>query len=103
MINLFQKVPSISTEELAEKLAEPITLLDVRTPDEYRDGHIAKAISYPFEKIKRYQGKKEELYIICQGGVRSKKAAKILKGKGYEVVNVRGGMNQWHGPVKGGK
>lgn len=103
MFNLFQKIPSISTKELAEKLNDPITLLDVRKPEEYRKGHIAKAINRPFNKITDYQGKEKELYVICTAGVNSKKAAKILKEKGYDVINVRGGMNQWHGPVKGGK
>jgi rhodanese-related sulfurtransferase len=35
--------------------------------------------------------------------MRSKKAAKTLKNKGYNVVNVRGGMSQWRGSVVRGK
>ncbi|WP_371259111.1 rhodanese-like domain-containing protein, partial [Streptococcus cristatus] len=36
---------------------------------------------------------------ICHSGVRSKLAAKKLKKKGYDVINVRGGMSAWTGKV----
>ncbi|MGO1747112.1 rhodanese-like domain-containing protein, partial [Alkalibacterium gilvum] len=36
-------------------------------------------------------------------GMRSKRAAKVLQKKDYQVINVRGGMNQWNGKVRGGK
>jgi rhodanese-related sulfurtransferase len=35
--------------------------------------------------------------------VRSRQATKKLRKKGYDAINVRGGMNQWSGKVKGGK
>lgn len=103
MFKLFQKIPSISTNELVDKLEQSITLIDVRTPEEYRRGHIAKAVNYPLNKIDRYKGKENELYVICQSGMRSKQAAKVLKQKGYTVTNVQGGMNRWQGPIRGGK
>ena len=40
---------------------------------------------------------KETLYVICHSGIRSKMAAKKLKKKGYDVINVRGGMIAWTG------
>ena len=70
MFHLFTKIDSISTSELEQKLKEKIQLLDVRT-----------------------------LYVICHSGVRSKMAAKKLKKKGYDVVNVQGGMSAWTGKV----
>lgn len=103
MFKLFQKIPSISTNELVDKLEQSITLIDVRTPEEYRRGHIAKAVNYPLNKIDCYKGKENELYVICQSGMRSKQAAKVLKQKGYTVTNVQGGMNRWQGPIRGGK
>ena len=42
MFHLFTKIDSISTSELEAKLKEPIQLLDVRTPTEFRRGHIKK-------------------------------------------------------------
>lgn len=103
MFSLFKKNSTISTNELADKLGKSITLLDVRTPQEYRGGHITKAVNVPLDKIDRYQGKEKEVYVICQSGMRSKQAVKILKQKGYEATNVQGGMNRWNGPTRGGK
>lgn len=100
---LKNSVPSISTKELAERLPKGIEVLDVRTPAEYRGGHIASAKNVPLDKINGYKGKGKEVYVICQSGMRSKKAAIQLKKNGYDVVNVRGGMSQWTGSVRGGK
>ena len=94
---LFTKIDSISTSELESKLREPIQLLDVRTPMEFRRGHIKNV---PLSEIGSYTpATKETLYVICHSGVRSKMAAKKLKKKGYDVINVRGGMSAWTGKV----
>lgn len=104
MFSLFTRVPSISTTELAKLLNPKINLLDVRTPQEFQGGHISQAKNFPLQKMRGYQGKKEQpVYVICQSGMRSKQAAKVLKQKGYDVVNVSGGMNRWTGPTRGGK
>ena len=34
-------------------------------------------------------------YVICQGGMRSEHACQFLETKGFDVVNIEGGMNQW--------
>ena len=100
MFHLFTKIDSISTSELEAKLREPIQLLDVRTPTEFRRGHIKNAKNVPLTEIGSYTpAANRPLYIICQSGARSKLAAKKLKKKGYDVVNVRGGMRAWTGKV----
>lgn len=104
MFGLFNSGKKISTTELATKLTKDLVLLDVRTSSEFRGGHIPFAKNIPLNKVANYQGKKDQpLYLICQSGMRSKQAAKILKEKGYDVINVTGGMNRWQGPVRGGK
>ena len=50
-MSLFQTVKSISTAELKEKLNGSIQLLDVRTPAEYRGGHIRQAKNIPLQRI----------------------------------------------------
>ncbi|MEY8445655.1 rhodanese-like domain-containing protein [Enterococcus ratti] len=101
---LFQTIKSISTTELKGKLHASIQLIDVRTPAEYQQGHIKQAKNIPLQQIMSFKGKQEEpVYLICQSGMRSKQASKILKKMGYEVINVRGGMNQWIEPTIGGK
>ncbi|BCA86882.1 sulfurtransferase [Enterococcus saigonensis] len=104
MFSFFSMVKSITIRELATKLNDNILLLDVRTPAEYRQGHIIKAKNVPLNKIAAYKEKGDKaIYVICQSGMRSKQAAQQLKRKGYNVINVKGGMNQWSGKVKGGK
>lgn len=104
MFGLFNRIPSVSTTQLESDMTNKTTLLDVRMPGEYRQGHITGAKNVPLNKIEQYKGKKDEkIYVICQSGMRSKRAAGALKKKGYDVVNVRGGMSQWSGKVRGGK
>ncbi len=104
MLSLFKKYPSVTTMELAELAKGNIRLLDVRTPSEYQGGHIVKAQNVPLNTIDTYQATKDQpVYIICQSGMRSKQATRILSKKGIEAINVRGGMSQWHGLTKKGK
>lgn len=104
MFKLFNRIPSISTNQLEKELNNKTVLLDVRTGGEYRLGHISGAKNYPLNKIGQYKNKTNEtIYVICQSGMRSKRAAKVLQKKDYQVINVRGGMNQWNGKVRGGK
>ncbi|EXJ23143.1 Rhodanese-like domain protein [Alkalibacterium sp. AK22] len=103
MFGLFNRSKSISTKELETKLNSRVELLDVRMPGEYRAGHIPGAKNIPLNKIEQYQGKTNEpVHVICQSGMRSRKAASVLKKNGYDVVNVRGGMMQWNGKTRGG-
>ena len=55
---LFTKIDSISTSELEAKLKEPIQLLDVRTPMEFRRGHIKNAKNVPLTEIGSYTSDK---------------------------------------------
>ena len=98
MFHLFTKIDSISTSELEARLKEPIQLLDVRMPSEFRRGHIQGAKNVPLTEIGSYTpATNERIYVICHSGVRSKLAAKKLKKKCYDVINVRGGMSSWAG------
>ncbi len=103
MFSIFNPVKSVSTEELAEALQSNSKLLDVRTPREYRSGHIRKSINLPLNKVFDYKDDAKPVYIICQSGIRSRKATKLLRKKGVEAINVRGGMNQWRGKQVMGK
>lgn len=100
MFYLFTKVASISTIELEQKLKENIQLIDVRTPGEFRRGHIKNAKNVPLNGIGQFTPiTDKKVYVICHSGVRSKLAAKKLKKKGYDVVNIRGGMHAWKGKI----
>lgn len=45
----------------------------------------------------------QPVYVICQSGMRSKKAVRQLKKQGISAIHVKGGMHQWNGPIQGGK
>ena len=100
MFYLFTKVASISTIELEQKLKENIQLIDVRTPGEFRKGHIKNAKNVPLNEIGQFTPIIDEtVYVICHSGARSKLAAKKLKKKGYDVINIQGGMHAWRGKI----
>lgn len=98
----FRRIPSISTNELSNILNEKPLIIDVRTPSEYKSKHINGAKNVPLDTIQSYKPK-QKAYVICESGMRSKRASKILDRNGYDVVNVKGGMRKWNGPIKGGK
>lgn len=77
---------------------EGITILDVREVDEFEAGHIQGAVNVPLSTLEEQYNQLEadkRYYVICQGGKRSERACQFLETKGYDVVNVEGGMNQW--------
>lgn len=95
--------------DLAADLAagKPLSVIDVRTPQEWAGGHIEGALHIPVDDIgKRLHevardGRK--LFVICAGGGRSQVAAAWLANRGYlNVHNVEDGMGAWKGPVAKG-
>ena len=98
----FKKVPTISAQDLENKLVEKPHIIDVREPHEFMAGHISGAKNVPLGKVNNY-ATKGTTYVICQSGMRSKKATKLLLAKEQDVINVRGGMSGWTGAVRGGK
>jgi len=94
-------VKTISTTDLRGKLADKSTqFVDVRTPGEYKGGHISQFQNIPLDQLPSKIGKLDpakETVVICQSGMRSGRAAGILTKAGFKnVTNVRGGMSQWH-------
>ncbi len=92
----------ISPEVLKEKLKDDIQLVDVRTPNEYREGYIkgAKLINF-FDKDFLEQmsklDKDKELYIYCRSGNRSGQAAKKVKSLGFtKIYDLKGGIKNWN-------
>lgn len=97
--NLFSSSgKSITNTELKDILSkENIILLDVRSTKEYQSGHIKNSQNIPLQNIHQYKrSKSEPVYIICKSGVRSRLAAKVLRKKGYETINIQGGMSAYN-------
>lgn len=74
-------------------------LLDVRSEQEYKEGHLEGSINIPVYDIneeieKVIPNKNNAIIVYCQSGSRSKKAINILSKKGYEeLYNVEGGLD----------
>jgi rhodanese-related sulfurtransferase len=83
-------------------------LLDVRTPGEYKQGHVGGAELIPLDELPARMAripKGREIICICESGSRSSAAARQLSAQGYKVSNLRGGMGRWLRsglPVKSG-
>ena len=94
-------VRHISTAELKNELKDKKKqFVDVRTPTEFKGKHIREFKNIPLhelaKKAEKELSKEKDVIVICQSGVRSKKASKLLKKQGFQLVtNVKGGMNAW--------
>jgi rhodanese-related sulfurtransferase len=91
-------VPEIDVSTLAELHARGVTLIDVRNPDEYEEGHVPGARLIPLPEI----GERVDevpadgpVYVICAMGGRSRKACEVLKLEGRDVTNIAGGTRGW--------
>lgn len=93
-------VTNISPQEAREKLRDKnVQFIDVRTPGEYRQNHVPGFQNIPLfdlpNKINKLD-KNKEVVVICQSGMRSKRACNLLRKHGFaKIYNVRGGMNAW--------
>ena len=75
-------------------------LVDVREIDEFQAGHIPGAVNEPLSGIANTALPKDKpLFLYCQSGVRSKKAAEILKKMGYQAKSI-GGIGSYRGRVE---
>jgi len=79
-------------------------LLDVRTPQEYREGHIPGSKNIPLQAIDKVEAVAENkdtvLYVYCHSGARSRQAASMLQQMGYSNVNNIGGIAAYSGKVE---
>jgi rhodanese-related sulfurtransferase len=93
-------VMGISPTEAQAKLSQngrPF-ILDVRQPEEFRDGHIRGAKLIPLNELAGRMNelpKNQEIICVCRSGNRSSSATRQLSGAGYQVSNLTGGMIAW--------
>lgn len=73
-------------------------IVDVREPNEWSAGHIAGAKHIPLGQLIERQHEldpKRETIVVCRSGNRSGLACELLAEKGFDVVNMTGGLNAW--------
>ncbi|RKQ37292.1 rhodanese-like domain-containing protein [Oceanobacillus halophilus] len=93
-------ITNITTEQAKNKFKDKdVQFIDVRTPGEYKANHRKPFKNIPLNQLpKRISelNENKEVVVICQSGMRSAKAAKLLKKSGFtNVSNVKGGMSAW--------
>lgn len=92
---------NISAGDLLTKLkaGEQLLVVDVRTAEEFAQGHVPGAQLVDLQTIEQgitKYAKNQELYLICRSGNRSAQAYTLLQGMGYtKLHNVTGGMTEW--------
>ena len=100
----FLKDPDINQGVKEYRATDGAVLLDVRTPDEYRQGHIPGSKNVPLQSIDRVnavvENKGTPIFVHCLSGARSRQAAAILKQMGYTNVKNIGGISAYAGKVE---
>ena len=97
-LSLMEGLNRYQTEENA-------VLLDVRTPEEFSEGHIPSAVNLSHEKVEKeisslIPDKDTAVYIYCKSGVRAKKAAESMAKQGYTKIKEIGGILDYTGRIE---
>ncbi len=99
-----QDIKSVDADEFEKTISrDGVQLLDVRTEAEFSEGHIAsdkvKNIDYRqpdfIEQADGELDKGRPVAVYCRSGRRSLDAAKLLAKRGFEVINLKGGILEW--------
>ena len=100
----FFKQPDINQGVEEYRQAADAVLLDVRTPQEYREGHIPGSQNVPLQQLDNVEevteNKDTVLYVYCRSGARSRQAVSLLKHMGYTNVHNIGGIAVYSGKVE---
>ena len=94
---------NLSLDQFASKVEAypPVCLVDVRTPEEFSEGHIMGAVNYDWydslfvDNISAAYDKSAPLYVYCRSGKRASEASAALAKAGFEVYNLEGGYISW--------
>lgn len=100
----FLKGPDINQGVKEYNATDGAVLLDVRTPDEFRQGHIPGSKNVPLQSIDKVtvmiNNKATPIFVHCLSGARSRQAAAILRQMGYTDVKNIGGISAYAGKVE---
>ena len=100
----FLKQPDINKGVMDYHNTNGAILLDVRTPQEYREGHIPGSKNVPLQQLDKISSvadnKDMALFVYCYSGGRSRQATDMLRYMGYTNVQNIGGIASYSGKVE---
>ena len=100
----FVKDPDINQGVKEYSATDGAVLLDVRTPGEYREGHIPGSKNVPLQSIDKVadmiDNKATPIFVHCLSGARSRQATAVLQQMGYTKVKNIGGISAYAGKVE---
>ena len=98
---------SVDAETFAKVIEDTtVVRLDVRTANEYAQGHIPGALLIDvtqtdfIHKAEQLLPKDKTIALYCRSGRRSKTAAQLLAKQGYQVIELNTGFNSWKGEIE---
>ncbi len=92
--NISQQSPSITPQELNTIDLSTVTLLDVRTVEEFQNGHLPQAINIPVDELRNRLHEiptDKPIIVNCQVGLRGYIGTRILRQNGFDAKNITGG------------
>lgn len=102
-----RRIVKTLTEDQFREGYRKAQLIDVREPNEFENGHILGARNIPLSQMKTRMKElrpDKPVYLYCQSGMRSARAAQFLHRKGYkDLSHLQGGFKKWTGKVKAKK
>lgn len=94
-------IPLITADSLKASMGNPkIVILDVRTPEEFAEGHVQGAVNVDYRsadfaaKVDKLD-KTKSYEVYCKSGRRSGESVKLMKEKGFNAASVTGGILEW--------
>ena len=110
MSQLFQSTFQTLTMDEAKIEIEDnpnIIIVDVRTPEEYKKGHIPGAMNIPVETpqliTEKIPDKNETIFVYCLSGGRNQRASELFADMGYGHITDIGGILFWRGNLEKGE
>lgn len=91
MFGFIKRLLGGNDAELGEWISRGAVIIDVRTPGEYKGGHVAKSVNIPLDQVKgqlkKIKAYNKPIITCCASGNRSGQAASLLRSEGIEVIN----------------
>ncbi|MCC6750715.1 MAG: rhodanese-like domain-containing protein [Deltaproteobacteria bacterium] len=95
----FRRGSGLSSEDARALVSKGARLLDVRSREEFAGGHLPGAVNIPVQelasRVKEVGAAHQPVVVYCAAGMRSARAAGILRGAGFTAVHDLGAMSRW--------